>query len=206
MGLIGVILHVSSFEIMIARERSTMLRSLILLVGFAACTFSATAQNKVRWMTWEDALAAQADEPRKIVVDIYTDWCGWCKKMDKATFQKDHIAKYINTNFYAVKFDAETKETIVYNGKEYNYVSNGRRGYHELAVAITQGKLSFPTVTFIDEDLNVIQPIGGFQGPESFEMIMTYFAENYYTHTPWRSFTRSYQARQQPQSIPVRGN
>jgi len=190
----------------IVNEIYKMLRSLTTLVLVITFGFTVSGQNKIRWMSWEDALAAQEKQPRKIVVDIYTDWCGWCKKMDKATFQKDHIAKYINNNFYAVKFDAETKSTITYDGKEYNYVSNGRRGYHELAVAITQGKLSFPTVTFIDENLNVIQPIGGFQGPESFEMIMTYFAENHYTDTPWRAYTRAYQSRQQPKSIPVRGN
>jgi len=160
-------------------------------------------------MTWEEALSAHEKEPRKFVVDIYTEWCGWCKKMEKATFQKDHIAKYVNNNYYAVKFDAEMKETVVFDGKEYNFISNGRRGYHELAVTITQGKLSFPTVTFIDENLKVIQPIGGFQGPESFEMILAYFAEDYYTHTPWKSYTRSYRTNQNRsgvQSIPVKGN
>lgn len=175
-----------------------------ILVSFAN---KASAQNKIKWMTWEEALAAQEKSPRKILVDIYTDWCGWCKKMDKATFQKDKIAKYVNNNYYPVKFDAEYKDVIIYDGKEYKYIANGRKGYHELAVVITQGKLSFPTVTFIDEKLQVIQPIGGYQGPESFEMIMTYFAEDYYTHTPWRSFTRDFNSRKpQLKSVPVRGN
>lgn len=183
-------------------------KSLLIILVAVLATSTANAQNKVKWMTWEEALAAHAENPKKIIVDIYTDWCGWCKKMDKATFQKDQIAIYINANYYAVKFDAEQKTPIVFDGKEYKFVSNGKRGYHELAVAITQGKLSFPTVTFIDENLKVIQPIGGFQGPESFEMIMTYFAEDHYTHTPWRSYTRSYSKRQ-PASmtpVPVRGN
>ncbi len=183
------------------------IRLVLVLMGVMALTHSGTAQNKIMWLTWEEALAAHAKEPRKIMVDIYTPWCGWCKKMDKRTFQKDHIATYVNENYYAVKFDAETKQVITFNGKEYQYISSGRRGYHELAVAITQGKLSFPTVTFIDEDLKVIQPIGGFQGPESFELIMTYFAENHYTHTPWRSYTRTYNSRKRRvQSIPVSGN
>jgi len=105
-------------------------------------TQAASAQNKIKWMTWEEALAAQEKSPRKILVDIYTDWCGWCKKMDKATFQKDKIAKYVNNNYYPVKFDAEYKDVIIYDGKEYKYIANGRKGYHELAVVITQGKLS----------------------------------------------------------------
>jgi len=109
--------------------RSSFLMCLSLMV-----TFGAQAQNKIKWMTWEDALSAQQSNPKKLVVDIYTDWCGWCKKMDKATFQKDHIARYVNGNYYAIKFDAETKRDIEYNGKTYKYISNGRRGYHELAL------------------------------------------------------------------------
>jgi len=187
------------------KHLTTKLSVIVLLLTFSYT--SGEAQNRIKWMTWEEALAANELEPRKMVVDIYTEWCGWCKKMDKATFQKDHIAKYVNNNYYPIKFDAETREDITYNGKVYKFVSNGKRGYHELALAITQGKLSYPTVTFIDENLNVIQPIGGFQDPQSFEMIMTYFAENHHKNTPWRAYTRNYSRKQQRAApVPVKGN
>lgn len=162
----------------------------LLLIG--TFSFQATAQNKVKWVTWEQAIEANKKNPKKFVVDIYTQWCGWCKKMDKATFQKDHIAKYINNNYHAIKFDAETKENIVFNGKTYAYVKNGKKGYHELALAITQGQLSYPTVVFLDETLSVIQPIPGFQDEKMFEQIMTYFSEDHYKSTPWATYTRSY--------------
>lgn len=166
----------------------------ITLVLFSLISFSNTAlaQNKIKWITWEDALAAQKKEQKKILVDIYTEWCTWCKKMDKATFQKDKIATFVNKNFYAIRFDAETKRDIEFNGQTYKYVRNGRKGYHELAVAITQGQLSYPTVVFLDEELSVIQPIPGFQDEKTFEMIMTYFSGDYYKSTPWASYTRTF--------------
>lgn len=149
--------------------------------------------EKVKWMTWEEAIAANEKEPKKMFVDVYTDWCGWCKRMDQATFQQPHIAKYLNENYYSIKFNAEQKGAINFRDKEYKFVSSGRSGYHELAAAITKGRLSFPTVVFFDEEMNVLQPVPGFQKPEDFERIITYFAGNHFKDTPWSMYLKSYQ-------------
>ncbi len=168
--------------------------SLVLFAFFIASS-DLNGQNKIKWMTLEEALAANKVHPKKLVVDIYTDWCMWCKRMDKQTFQKDHIARYINKNYYAVKFDAEsTKNDIEFNGNIYKYTKKGRKGYHELAVALAHGQLSYPTVVFLDEKLSIIQPIPGFQDAQMFELIMTYFSDNHYKNTPWASYTRNYKS------------
>jgi len=155
-------------------------------------------------MTWEEAIAKNKIEPKKIFIDVYTDWCGWCKKMDKATFQQDDIARYMNEHYYSVKFDAEQKEDIYFKEKNYKYVSQGKRGYHELAAAMLRGKLSYPTVIFLDEGMNMIQPIPGFQNPSNFELIMTYFAEDHFKNTPWKKYTQTYKSA--INAVPVSGN
>jgi len=93
---------------------------------------------------------------------------------------------------YAVKFDAEYKNDITFNGIEYKFVNSGKRGHHELAAMILKGRLSFPTVVFLDEELKVIQPIPGYQDPKSMELIITYFARDYYRSTPWKKYTTMY--------------
>ena len=55
-----------------------------------------TGKAKVEWMNFEEALEKSKTEPRKIFIDVYTEWCGWCKRMDSATFQQEHIAEYLN--------------------------------------------------------------------------------------------------------------
>ncbi|MBR9920811.1 MAG: DUF255 domain-containing protein [Bacteroidetes bacterium] len=149
-------------------------------------------EGKIQWMSWEEAVAASNENPKKVIVDIYTDWCGWCKRMDTNTFQQEKIANYINENYYAVKFDAEQKEDIEFNGKKYSFVNNNRRGYHELAAELTKGRLGYPTTVFLDEELSVIQSIAGYKSPEEFEIIITYFAGNFHKKMPWDKYRESY--------------
>ncbi len=164
--------------------------SFLIFVSLSASTFG---QAPVKWYTFEEALDLMKVEKRKIVIDVYTDWCGWCKRMDKSTFQKQHISNYLNENYYPVKLDAEQKETINFAGQKFKFVDQGKgKSYHEFALAVTRGQLSYPTVVFIDEDLNIIQSIPGFRSAAEFEMIMTYFGENKHKEEPWSSYQKSY--------------
>lgn len=180
---------------------------IISLLSIAVST-SILGQEQVNWLTWEEALELSKVEKRKIIVDVQTKWCSWCKKMDARTYQKEHISKIINENFYAVRFDAETKSDIIFNNKIYSYVSSfGKKGYHELAAEIMNDRMSYPTTVFIDENMEVIQPIPGFQGPSTFKMIMAYFYGDHYMKTPWHKFEADYKVnpRDPSQSLqPVR--
>lgn len=179
------------------------------LIVFAIFSFGDTNTNfdnsvtdsPIEWVTWEELQIKMQDEPRKVVVDVYTEWCSWCKKMDAATFQQEHIANYLNENYYAVKFDAEYKEDIVFKEKTYQFVNSGRRGYHQLAAEITNGRLSFPTLVFLDEELNVIQPIPGYKDPMVFEQIVTYFANDMHKRKPWSAYQRDYQPMPKIQTV-----
>ena len=92
---------------------------------FLALVFVVTISNAqdVKWITWDEAaqLTATEENPKKVFIDVYTDWCGWCKKMDKDTFQNPEVAAYMQENYYMVKFDGEGKEPIEYKGKTYKF-------------------------------------------------------------------------------------
>lgn len=167
--------------------RSIFTRISLLFLVFAG--FSAQAQD-IQWISWEEAVElSQTDtQPKKIFVDVYTDWCGWCKKMDQNTFQNPEVSKYMQDNFYMVKMDAEGKEPIEYQGKTFKFVPSGRRGYHELAAALLQGKMSYPTVVFLDEQINMLSPVPGYQQVEPFMQIAKYFGENIYKDKDWQSY------------------
>lgn len=147
--------------------------------------------ESVKWHTIEEAEALVKKEPRRIYIDMYTDWCGWCKVMDKKTFTDESVAEHLNTNFYAVKFDAEGKDSVVFNNKTYKFIPQGSRGYHELAAALMQGKMSYPTSVFLDEKLNLISPLPGYYPPEKLDPILDFIGNGHYKLTSYEQFLSS---------------
>ena len=156
----------------------------ILLV----CSF--TNAQEVKWLSWNEAaeLAATDKNPKKVFIDVYTDWCGWCKKMDKDTFQNPKVAAYMSEKYYMVKMDGEGKEPIEYKGKTYKFVPSGRKGYHEFAATLMQGRMSYPTTIFLDEKLNMLSPVPGYQKPEPFLDIARYFGDDIYKEKDWKTY------------------
>ena len=162
--------------------------ALIVVVLF---TTLALAQEKIQWMSIEDAyeLTLTEENPKKIFIDVYTDWCGWCKRMDKATFQNEEVATYMNEHYYNVKFDAEQKESVEILGNTFKFVPQGNRGYHELAAALLNGKMSYPTVVFLNRKFEMLSPVPGYQESLAFMNIAKYFGDNIYLETSWQDYS-----------------
>ena len=161
---------------------------LFIFIGLMASNSNA---QEVKWLSWNEAaeLIATEKNPKKIFIDVYTDWCGWCKKMDKDTFQDSKVAAYMADNFYMVKLDGEGKEPIEFKGKTYKFIPSGRKGYHEFAAALMQGRMSYPTTIFLDEEMNMLSPVPGYQKPEPFLNIAKYFGDNIYKDQDWKTYT-----------------
>jgi thioredoxin-related protein len=122
-------------------------------------SFAAQAQDKITWLKFEDAIAANAKSPKMLLVDVYTDWCGWCKKMDNETFTDPKVVEYINTKFYAVKLNAEdTKRTFEFMGKTYN----------EAQMAAAMRVNSYPNFVIIEPKLQNIAQLPGYRQPVEF--------------------------------------
>lgn len=160
---------------------------LVLMVqGHVLCA------QEINWLSFEQAVALQEQEghTKKMFIDVYTDWCGWCKKMDKNTFQNPEVAAYMKANFYMVKLDGEGKEPIPFRGNNFKFVASGRSGYHELAASLLQGKMSYPTVVFLDENMNMLSPVPGYLTPEPFMKVVKYFGDNIFKNQSWEEYSK----------------
>ena len=148
--------------------------------------FSINAQsNGVQWLTIEEAVEKVEKEPRKIFIDVYTDWCGFCKRMEQNTFSHPVIIEILNNKFYPVKFDAEQEEPVLFQGHEYINENPGqRRAAHNFAIALLQGQMSYPSIAFFNEELNLITAISGYRPPENIEPILMFFYEGEYLRNP----------------------
>ena len=171
------------------------LSSIPLIFLFLCISAPISAQTKakkegINWVSIEKADELRRTAPRKVLIDVYTDWCGWCKRMDATTFSDPTVIDYINKHYYAVKLDAEQEEPITLGDRTYVFVPNGRRGYHEIAKELLQGKMSYPTTVFLDEGMNMIQPVAGYLDAQTIQPILEYLAENAYKETPWEEWLK----------------
>lgn len=126
---------------------------------------SSNEGKKINWLTIEEAEKLTKENPRKIFVDVYTDWCGWCKKMDASTFADEEVIDYVNENYYAVKLDAESQDNISLKGIN----TTGSELARSFRVS------SYPTIVFIDENFHNITPVPGFRKAKEFHSILKQF-------------------------------
>ncbi len=147
-----------------------------LLLGVGT-TYAQEHGGPVKWYSFEQAVEKNKAEKRPIFIDVYTDWCGWCKVMDKETFSEPKVAKLLNEKFYAVKFNAEQTDDVVFNGQTFKYVPQARS--HQLAMALLNNQMSYPTVVFLNSEYTSAFPIPGYRKAPEFHRYLTFFAEGY---------------------------
>lgn len=164
--------------------------ALLILIQFP---FNQTkGQTKINWLSFEEAIKQNEIMPKKIFIDVYTDWCGWCKKMDQETFNNPYISEYLSKNFYCVKFNAEGNDTIVYNGGKFINLSINSRNTHPFAILILNWRVSYPSFVFFSEKLEYLGPISGYKKPKELEPWLVYITENKYKSSSFDNFQKNF--------------
>jgi thioredoxin-related protein len=178
--------------------RNFLLTIALLTIGSVQFLFAqsskATHDGPVKWLTFEEAVERSKKEKRLVFIDVYTDWCGWCKVMDKNTFSEPEVARILNEKFYAVKFNAEQREDVQFDGKTFKFQAYGNGGTHELAAALLNNRLSYPTVVFLDENFAMIQPLPGYQKAPEFHKVIQYIGEGHFRKMKWPEWQKIYKS------------
>jgi len=156
------------------------MNKIVFGAGFMLCLFAFFAvapmnqstdpdpeEETINWMSWEEAQEAMEAAPKKMFIDVYTEWCGWCKRMDANTFTDADVISFMNENYYAVKLDAEGEGDKEYLGKTLAFRSDaGRRGVHELAIVLLNGRLGYPSFVYLAENQESLKVSPGYKTPE----------------------------------------
>lgn len=178
---------------MIKMKKIRMILAIIGIIAVNVVNAQESTTEKINWMSFEEAVKLNETTPKKIFIDVYTDWCGWCTKMDQTTFIDPSIVEYMNENYYAVKFDAEQTEPIEFMGHTFiNQNPNGpRKGTHQLAQALLQGKMSYPSYVFMNEKNQVLTIVPGYAQAKEFMPILKYFGTNAFLTTSWEEYSKN---------------
>ncbi|MBA3828161.1 MAG: DUF255 domain-containing protein [Taibaiella sp.] len=144
--------------------------------------------KEIHWLTWDEVQTKMKKEPRKVWVDIYTDWCGWCKKMDATTFKNPGLVRYMNEKFYAVRFNAEKQDSIMFLGKM--YVIEPQYKTNKLAVDLMRGQMSYPTGIIMEENFQNPQALPGYHPVSEMEMILKFMGENTYRNQKFDEYQK----------------
>ncbi len=159
---------------------------------FSFAKVKPTEKEKINWLNMEEVTAKMKTSPRPVLIDLYTNWCYWCKMMDKKTYNNPKVISYINSHFYAVKLNAETKDTVVWNSKRYQY--SDRNKVNEFALFVTNGQLEFPNTIIFPELQKAPASIPGFMEPKEIEVILKYFGEEVYKSQNFSDYSANFKA------------
>jgi thioredoxin-related protein len=163
----------------------------LFLVAFLMFTIPpredvSSSGEKMEWKDLSTVSVQLKADSKPVLIDLFTSWCYWCKVMDKKTYSDKNVIHYLKENFYSVKLNAETKETINWNGKEFKYNLNYK--CNDFALYATQGQLSFPTTVIIPEVGSDPIAIAGFMEPQEMEAVLKYFGSGAYKKENFQTY------------------
>ncbi len=167
--------------------------SVIVVLFTALSSFKQPKKEKVNWITLAELKEAYAKEAKPIIIDVYTNWCGWCRVMDKETYNKESVASYINEHYYAVKFNAETKDSVEFAGKKFGY--NPSYKANELAVYLLEGRMGYPATILLSAATAQPAPLSGFLKPSELEPPLRFIGDGAYKSREFPEYMKDFVAR-----------
>lgn len=166
----------------------------LCIIGISSFGFipGGGGDKEVHWMSFDEAVKLDAKHPKKIFIDVYTQWCGWCKKMDADTYTNPTVVSYLNKYYYAVRLDAETADTFHFKDHKFFNPQPHTKGYtNELASSLLDGKLGYPTTVYMDEKFERLTYVQSYVTATDLMPILKYFAEDKYKTMNFDDYKKS---------------
>ena len=159
-----------------SRHRWMYAGALLLLMPLLA------VGGELKWKKFEAGFEEAKKSNKKIMLDVYTDWCGWCKKLDKDVYGNDKVAEYLSQQYVVIKLNAESGTRLKFDSTEYT----------EAQLSQAFGVTGYPAIIFFDSNGQPLDKINGYMPAADFLPVLKYFGEDFYKNTSWPDFKKSY--------------
>ena len=159
-----------------------MLRLKSLLILAVLLLVPAAHAGPVAWRGWNEGLAAAAGGPKPVIVDVYTDWCGWCKRMDRDVYARSDVSEYLNQHFVMVRLNAESAERVSYAGR--SLTARALSGGFEVT--------GYPTTIFLKPDGTHLVNVPGYIPADKFLKLVRFVGDGHMDRgESWEAYSRA---------------
>lgn len=166
--------------------------SFIVFLVLICFSVKIKAQN-ITYYTIDQIDTLQKQKPKKVMIELYSKDCEWCKKFETEVLKNPIIIDYLNQHYYTVKIEAFDKRTIRFKNRELLSTN----GFHPITAEYLKGQvpLSFPTLLFFDENLTLLNFLKGYNIPKNIEIALAYFGDDAYKTKQWSEFIASFRGK-----------
>lgn len=158
----------------------TLLTALVMTAAGAGGGDTAKGKGELDWMAFMPGMAAAKKSDKKLLVDVYTDWCGWCKRLDRDVYQNDKVSGYLKDHYVLVKLNAESSDTLRFKDKKYT----------QIEFAQSFGITGYPSTIFFDAKGEPVNLVPGYLPAEKYLPIFQFIAEDYYKKMSWQDYQK----------------
>jgi thioredoxin-related protein len=133
------------------------------------------------WKSFNDGIDLARSSNKKVLVDVYTDWCTWCKKMDSEVYANKKVIGLLNEHFIAVKLNAESANLVSFKGNSFTEADLSRQ----------LGVSGYPTTLFFDQNSNPITDLSGYAAPDRFARVLDFIGKDYYKTISFQEYVKN---------------
>jgi len=144
----------------------------------------------VNWMPLNEALKQNKENPKGIFLTFYTKNSAASSVMLVNAFSHNKVAAYLNENFYCVRIDAQTSDTLIWDKQYVNIKEPGN--FHELAKTFMKGQMQFPSIFYFDKSNKLILSENLYLSPEALYLLSNYVVTESYKSKQFTDFMKSF--------------
>lgn len=143
--------------------------------------------KSIKWVSLDEAIDRARRDNKKVLIFVYTDWCGYCKLMEKKSFRNPDVVDYMNQKYVAVKLNAWSKGVVWFAGHQFKFIDE--LNIHQLAYQLLDGKMEYPTSVILNyNNYEVLSPVRGYMEPRTLLKVLKFYGDDIYLTKTWNEY------------------